>query len=138
VLNKESKLQIQIDLAIKDKDYVDLAHVYRVSSTLIKDAVERVLFKITLCYAGENHIFYRNARTRKQALGQAKRGLEKKLGYERGRLGAHFHLDFHSIVRVVPCVCYTCKHSKDKLCLITADYSSAMGYCNKWEEHRGH
>lgn len=52
--------------------------------------LKRYLYEISLCKAGETHVFYRYARTKEQALQCGIRGIEKCLGYTRGSLKAEF------------------------------------------------
>lgn len=53
----------------------------------------RKLYKVTLCYYGENFSFFRHASTRDQAANFAIRGLEKKKGYMAGTLLSYFSGD---------------------------------------------
>ena len=127
ILNKE---QVQKRLMMEDKTMSELAAGYGVSVAAISLIAKRTLFKITLCWKGENHTFYRYSKTRAQALSQAIRGTEKALGYVTKSLSAHFKLEYNSIVHVVPCICLTC--SKPNNC----DCIDSIYSCEKCEEKR--
>jgi len=48
------------------------------------------LYKVTLCWYGENHIFHRVAAIRSTAITLARRAFEKKMGLESGSTIAYF------------------------------------------------
>lgn len=132
VLNKE---QVGLEVALTNKPLSQIAGRFHVSVAGLTNQLNRILFMVTLCWNGENHVFYRYSKTRGQALQQAKRALEKKLGLAHKSLGAKFHMEFESIVKITPCICYTCRHQKDKACPENGDVS-ALHYCTKWENKR--
>lgn len=132
MLDKE---RITLEIALTDKTLVQIASKYGVSVSGVTRQIQRILFMIRLCWKGETHVFYRHSRTRAKALQQAKRALEKKLGLIHKSLSSQFALEFESVTKVIPCICYTCRHQKDKACPETGD-GSALHYCIKWEWKR--
>jgi hypothetical protein len=134
-----NKDKIKLAACTTDKDMASLARSFHISSAYIRDITERIKFKAVLCWKGENHTFYRHAKTRVQALSMAKRGLEKRLGLKSFILGAEFHLDYTDRCSCIPCICHTCKHFSKEYCVRDIDLTTPinpMYNCKDWEDRR--
>ena len=133
------KDKIKLTACTTDKDMKSVARHFHVSSAYVTEITERVKFKAVLCWKGENHTFYRHAKTRAQALSMAKRGLEKVLGLKTFSLRAHYDISYTDICSCVPCICHTCLYiTEEGLCYRegVSNQVSSLYSCHKWEDKR--